>query len=325
MLEEFLIGMKKFIDTIMQDQIKTKVILIISILFFFLSLFVMQDDLLVIGVIFSFVPLWIFSLLDTKESIRWVLGFFVVFLTVMTVIWMKGTETSFDMMTLVKMSGGYFAVSLIVYFIIQKEKKSNAAALSKSLAIQKVLLKEVHHRTKNNMQVMIGLLELQLFKIKDSYYKQIFDANIRRIQTISFAYDHFDASGTFEYVDMCPYIDAVISSIQVTLPYPVSQEIECINLDLQTATNMGLIINEALGNSIEYMNIGSEVSLKPLEGKRYRLLIKNHSYTKSKDYSKGYTSLGLTLMEDFGASLPNSSVEIDNNNGIELKIDFDLK
>jgi two-component sensor histidine kinase len=93
---------------------------------------------------------------------------------------------------------------------------------------------------------------------------------------------------------------------------------------MKIAMNLGLIFNEAVTNSIEHAfddEIGNiDISFKKV-GTRYSLCIEDNG--KGYDTSKTYKSLGLTLIKDLSATFPNSSISIEGDKGVKIKIYFD--
>ena len=99
----------------------------------------------------------------------------------------------------------YPLITYIIY-ILKKERDISEKKLQDSIENNKLLFKEVHHRTKNNMQVIMGLLETQSFKIDDPKYKKMFQAHVERIKSMSFVHENLYKDTLHDEVDMHKYL-----------------------------------------------------------------------------------------------------------------------
>ena len=219
----------------------------------------------------------------------------------------------------------YLVFSYIIY-MIEKEREMHEDELNRALEKNKLLFKEVHHRTKNNMQVMMGLLETQSFKIEDPKYKKMFHAHVDRIKAMSFVHENLYQGGSFEEVDMHTYLTEILDNLQKLTQHTIISDIDYMTLDVNESINLGLIVNEAVSNAIEHAysaGIGRiDVSLKYL-GRRCVLSIKDEGV--GLNIKKEYHSLGMTLIEDLAASLPYGKLEIHVEHGTHIQIYFDTK
>jgi two-component sensor histidine kinase len=235
---------------------------------------------------------------------------------------MEWISLLYDGMLMFQISIGYIIISYWVY-LIEKERSSYENNLATALAGQEVLFKEVHHRTKNNMQVMMGLLETQSFKIKEPKYKKMFQAHVERIKAMSLVHENLYKNEMYEKVDMHKYLGELSDNLQKFTPHTIITDIDFVFLDMKTSMNLGLIFNEAVSNAIEHAySVGGgyiDVSLKCI-GQECVLRIKD--YGKGFNLDKEYHSLGMTLIEDLGASLPKGSVDISVSEGTEVKVYF---
>lgn len=220
---------------------------------------------------------------------------------------------------------GYLVVSYMLY-IIESERSSYEQRLNVALEENKILFKEVHHRTKNNMQVVMSLLESQSFKIDDPKYKKMFETHVDRLKAMSLMHKNLYSNHSYEEVDIQEYLEEIAQSLQTYTEHKINTDIDPVRIDMKIAMNLGLIFNEAVTNAIEHAfedNSGKiDISFKQ-EGERYHLCIADNG--KGYDTSKTYKSLGLTLIKDLSATLPHGSIDIEGKEGVKITIFFDVK
>ena len=217
---------------------------------------------------------------------------------------------------------GYVALSYMVG-MVQKEKIAFEKELEKSTKNNKMLFREIHHRTKNNMQVMMGLLETQSFKIEDPKCQKMLHSHIDRIKAMSYVHENLYTGTSIDSVDMHKYLNEILDNLQKITQHVIVADIDYIRLDIKQSMSIGLLVNEAVSNAIEHAySVGSgniDVSLKH-HGKEYELTIKD--YGLGFDTQREFQSLGMTLIQDLSASLPNGKIDIDTTNGTQITICF---
>jgi two-component sensor histidine kinase len=121
-----------------------------------------------------------------------------------------------------------------------------------------ILLKELHHRVKNNLQVMYSLLNLQKRRNKDADTIETLSAIQNRIQTMALVHQNLYNSGDFEMVELLNYIKTLANHLE--LIYKVDKQKinvdfeidESLKLPIETVVAIGLIVNEAVSNSFKY-------------------------------------------------------------------------
>ena len=209
-------------------------------------------------------------------------------------------------------------------YIIESERSSYEQRLNIALQENKILFKEVHHRTKNNMQVVMSLLESQAFKIDDPKYKKMFETHVDRLKAMSLMHKNLYSNHSYEEVDIQEYLEEIAQSLQTYTEYTIRTDIDPVIIDMRIAMSLGLIFNEAVTNAIEHAFDTDEgnidISFKQL-GKRYRLCIQDNG--KGFDTEQNYKSLGLSLMKDLSLTLPHSTIKIEAKAGTRIQIYFD--
>ncbi len=270
-------------------------------------------------------PIFVFYFLGVKKGIVWNAYMFIILLIVPLVSYVAQVKFVYGWGLLSQIVLGFLVVSYMLY-IIEKERSSYEAQLKVALEENKMLFKEVHHRTKNNMQVIMGLLESQSFKIDDPKYKKMFETHIDRLKAMSLMHKNLYTNQSFEQVDIKKYLEEIVRSLQLYSTHPIHTEIDPLMMDMKTAMNIGLIVNEAVTNAIEHAfdeKTGEVlISLKHI-GNRGALMIQDNG--KGFDTEKNYRSLGVTLIKDLSSTLCNGIIDMDGKNGAIIKIYFDLK
>ena len=193
------------------------------------------------------------------------------------------------------------------------------------------LLKEIHHRVKNNLQIVMSLLNSQSrFIDNDAALTAIHDSR-HRVYAMSLIHQKLYGSGNVSSINMSVYIREMASyladSFDLGQRIQFEHSIEPLEMDVSQAVPLGLILNEAITNSIKYAfpndrNGVIATSLTETGPQQYLLCISDNgigipSHLKNKKTS----SLGMNLMEGLSKNL-GGSFSIENNNGTTIKILF---
>jgi two-component sensor histidine kinase len=270
-------------------------------------------------------PIAFYYFLDAKKGL---ISNLLVFALLLCFTLLKITNTIpllYNSSLMFQISIGYLFVAYWVY-LVERERSVYASSLVSALEGQEVLFKEVHHRTKNNMQVIMGLLETQSFKVSDPQYKKMFQSHVERIKAMSMVHENLYKNELYEKVDMHKYLGELCENLQKFTPHTILTDIDFVYLDIKISMSLGLILNEAVSNAIEHAysmeNGYIDVSLKCIE-ESCQLQIKD--YGKGMDIDKEYSSsLGMTLIDDLSSSLPSGKMNLKIDDGTEINIEFTL-
>jgi two-component sensor histidine kinase len=137
------------------------------------------------------------------------------------------------------------------------DKKEIELRLRKLLTEKEFLLKEVHHRVKNNLQVISSILNLQSSYVKDKGTLEILRESQNRIKSMSFIHESLYRSDDFSSVNFSGYINSLSSNLVRTYiidhgNIKLDLDLGDVNLSLDQAIPCGLILNELISNSIKY-------------------------------------------------------------------------
>ncbi len=142
-------------------------------------------------------------------------------------------------------------------FLDITDRKETEKAISASLKEKEVLLREIHHRVKNNMQIVISLLNLQARQIKDKQILEIFQESQNRIRAMALIHETLFQSPDLSRVDSGIYINKLANALFQVFGTGHQQielivAAEGIFLAIDDAVPIGLVINELLTNALKY-------------------------------------------------------------------------
>jgi len=213
--------------------------------------------------------------------------------------------------------------------MIKSEVVKKTQELNTALEVKELLLKEVHHRVKNNLQIILSIIRLQNDKVDDEKVSEKFINLENRINAISKTYNMLLIKDNLEEIDMQEYIDSLLVDIQETVR-STGQNIKIhtdINafIPLRESVYIGLIINELITNTYKYAfddNKGT-ISISLAQNKNdYVLTIE--------DDGKGYTlqeqtnSLGLKLIHTLVYDQLGGEMETKTNSHTKNIIRFSI-
>ncbi len=139
---------------------------------------------------------------------------------------------------------------LIVYFREVTFQKQTELELKKTLVEKDILLRETHHRVKNNLQIISSLLNLQSNNYVTPEFKGTCQSCINRIRTISDIHQQLYAEDDFQSVNIKNFIEEVIAAARSDNKIIMKYDVDEVKINLTSAIGIGLIIYELLTNSI---------------------------------------------------------------------------
>lgn len=235
---------------------------------------------------------------------------------------------------------GIVAVIIIAGLLYRQnylKQKSNQLITEKNNQLQDLvadkewLLKEIHHRVKNNLQIIMSLLNSQSIYIDDDAALMAINDSQRRVQAISLIHQKLYHSENASLIDMPQYIDELVSYLKDSFDTGSGivfvQDIEPVNLDVGNAIPLGLIINEGIVNAIKYAFPNGRkgavgLSLK-YDGPDYLILCiydNGIGLPPNIEISK-QDSLGFSLMQGLTRQL-DGTLTVESNKGLNISIRF---
>jgi PAS domain S-box-containing protein len=212
------------------------------------------------------------------------------------------------------------------------ERKRADERFSASLREKEVLIKEVHHRVKNNLQVIASMLNLQAGSETDDRCRVALRDSQNRIRTLALIHEKLYSSGDLAEIPIKDYIEDLTSSLfrslsSVSGAVSLQLDIADVLLDINAAIPVALILNELISNSLEHAfpkGVEGEISItfKPSSASRYRLTVKDSGVGMPGDMDfRNTESLGLQLVCLLTKQL-DGEIELDGTNGTEFTIGF---
>ncbi|MGB9978280.1 PAS domain S-box protein [Methanobacterium sp.] len=216
------------------------------------------------------------------------------------------------------------------------ELKKAEENIKSSLEEKEILLREIHHRVKNNLQIIISLLSLQKRYIKDNETRNILEESQNRVKSMAMVHEKLYNSESLVKIDFKEYIKDLTDSLFLTYkisPYVVklNKKIDNIFFDVNTAIPCGLIINELVTNSLKHAfpqttdpeSKNNEIQIKLLQSQNNFVLIVSDNglgLPENIDF-KSTESLGLRLVNSLVRQL-DGDIKIDRTEGTKFKIIF---
>lgn len=233
--------------------------------------------------------------------------------------------------------GAVVIIAILLYRQSRLRQKNNKTITHKNEQLQELLadkewlLKEIHHRVKNNLEIIMSLLNTQTKYISNDAALDAINDSQRRVQAISLIHQKLYQSENTSSIDMRQYIDELVSYLRDSFSTGgrtvIEQDIEPVKLDVAKATPLGLIINEGIVNAIKYAFPGEQrgiikVSLE--QDGPYNLLLKicdnGNGLPPGTEVSK-QGSLGFSLMHGLTRQL-DGVLKIESNKGLRISIRF---
>lgn len=225
---------------------------------------------------------------------------------------------------------------VIGHFIISTDitnRKLAEEKLKASLNEKEVLLREVHHRVKNNLQVISSLLNLQSSYVKNCEVRDLFKESQNRIKSMALIHERLYQSKDLANIDFGEYSNRLIRQLFSSykagtkrISYSIS--IHEIFLDINTAIPCGLIINELVTNALKHAFINSEegkidISLHMKKPNSCKLIVSDNGigFPEKLDF-RATETLGLQLVVTLVEQL-NGKITLLKSNGTRFKITFD--
>ncbi len=242
--------------------------------------------------------------------------------------------------------GGLIAVLLVIgllyrNYIIKQKSNSKLESLNLDLEIKnklldkrnaenELLLKEIHHRVKNNLEVVSSLLSLQSAKMDDPNMQVAMLASQNRVQSMGILHQKLYQSEHLAFIEMKNYFENlcenILDSYNETNRIKVNIDMKEIELDVDTAVPIGLIVNELMTNSLKYAFPKGEkgeieLSLKSVDKVNFTLQISDNGVGKHLNSQAKGTGFGTQLVTLLTRQIEGTLLE-ENNNGTMILINF---
>lgn len=212
----------------------------------------------------------------------------------------------------------------------KNEINAKNASLERLLEEKDWLVKEVHHRVKNNLQMVMSLLNAQSHYLQDEKASSAIRDSQHRIHSMSLIHKKLYQSDNVTTINTEVYINELIEyfrqSFNISQRITFRTEIEAIELDASQAVPIGLILNEAITNSVKHaFPDGSgtiSIYLMLLQHDKIRLQVSDDGTGMQNENSAAKT-LGMRLMNGLSEDL-DGIFTLDGQNGVSITLEFKL-
>jgi len=227
------------------------------------------------------------------------------------------------------------AIEMIGTSLDITERKEAEEKIQTSLREKEALLREIHHRVKNNLQVVCALLDLQAETIADPHSREAFQESRNRVRSMAQIHEQLTYNENLAQVNMDSYIEELVSSLRVaygTEKVAIQIDVSDVTLPFDLVSPCGLLINELVSNAMKHAfpaNTSSgqnriRISLKQLPANKRRLELTVADNGVGLPHNVHLTnpdSLGLTLVNLLMRQL-DASLNIEQDSGTTFKIVF---
>lgn len=207
--------------------------------------------------------------------------------------------------------------------IIERE-----ATIGDSLAEKETLLREIHHRVKNNLQIIISLLNMQERKLKDKEGLAAIVETRSRINAIALVHKGLYESKDLRYVNMEKFLDRLLPELSIALGLKARRikvigSVECELMEADTATPVALFIVEAITNSVKHgVDGGGAITIKISQcGPKVTASVSDNGGVNAQT-PKTTGGMGTKLMRGFARQLGGTLTKTPSQDGYEVALNF---
>ncbi|WP_445663968.1 PAS domain S-box protein [Fodinibius sp. AD559] len=224
---------------------------------------------------------------------------------------------------------------LIAYVRDNTDHEIHEKTIRKSLKEKETLLAEIHHRVKNNLAIISGLLQMQVFNTEDEKLLAKLKESQSRIQSIAMVHEKLYSSETFSEIAIDKYINDLLNMIEESMidfekEIHVNTEMESILLTVGQAIPCGLLLNEMITNcykhAFENRDKGKiDISIRENKG-QITLSVTDNGIGLPEDFNiEEQPSLGMTIINTLTTQL-NGRMEVDSGDyGTSFSLSFDIE
>lgn len=226
------------------------------------------------------------------------------------------------------------AGATLAVYVALKQRRSMEDRLRSSIREKEVLLREVHHRVKNNLQVVSSLLYLQSLYIKDETIAGLFREGQERIRAMALVHEKLYGTADLSRVDFAEYVRSLAGELLVSYGITAATvglhvDIGKVQLDIATAIPCGLVINELVTNALKHafpMGTKGEITIaaRPVGGDRLELTVRDNGvgFPEGFDLANAGT-LGLQLVRTLIEPL-RGTIELRREGGTAFTIRINM-
>lgn len=232
--------------------------------------------------------------------------------------------------TLITIIASLLLLILLLLFVTYRNNWKKNRLLEKQNKEKEFLLKEIHHRVKNNLGVVSSLLELQTAQIKDPKMKEIMSKSQNRVYSMSIIHQKLYQGKNLAFIEMKDYFmelgNHILDSFGANNEVGMIYEMKKIELDVDTAIPLGLIVNELLTNAFKYAFPNKlkgiiSVGLIKINNQTYELKVTDNGVGQDENKLKQNAGFGMQLIALLTKQL-DGVIEKSNHDGTTVRITF---
>ena len=225
---------------------------------------------------------------------------------------------------------------MIEYCLDITERKQAEEQIKTSLEEKEVLLREIHHRVKNNMQIISSLMRLQSRSIEDEKGIAIFTECQNRVKAMALIHTKLYQSESLSNINFSEYVKELAQNLMDSYDIDpgkiaLTTDVEKVSLGVDLAAPCGLLVNELISNSLKHAfpkEASGEIKIyiHPTENGQIELTISDNGvgFPEELDIRKT-KSLGLQLVTTLAENQLQGKIELNRGAGTEFKITFNNK
>jgi len=216
------------------------------------------------------------------------------------------------------------------------DRKTAEDQLQHSLMEKEILLREVHHRVKNNMQVISGLIELQSTQITDPEIRRLFQETYNRIKTMALIHESLYRSKDYVHLDFSAYLRELVSYLLASYGRTMNEitvdiQLRVTRLDMDVAIPCGLIANELLSNALKHgfpdgRHGTISIRLDSSGPDMCEFVVSDDGVGMPPDFDiLKVKTFGLQLINGLASHQMRGTVDLERGNGTTVRVHFPCK
>ena len=214
----------------------------------------------------------------------------------------------------------------------KKEIEHQKEKVEQSLIEKEVLLKEIHHRVKNNLQIISSLLDEQARSSSDAQLKKMMKEGQDRVQSMALIHQNLYQSDNLSGINIRAYINELTKNIShsqaAAQNVEIALDVDDAKLDIDTAIPVGLILNELITNAFKYAFAGKEtgkisIGFHENADKKYLVEVADNGIGLPNDFDiRKAKSLGLNLVQGLVRQLDGTMKFTGSAQGTNFELQF---
>lgn len=218
-------------------------------------------------------------------------------------------------------------VMILLYVLYRRKEKSKKQLDDRNHKVEQ-LLREVHHRVKNNLQIVSSFINIQLDKVQDDDAAEALKDTSTRIMALAGLHQSLYRQEDLSRIQLKEYIEDLCNSIGATMGgnVNISHDVENLNLDIDQAIPVGLAVNELITNALKHAFTGRQeghIHVSLHHGKQWELVVQDNGKGLPHDLDPNrLQSIGIRLVQDLAERQLRGVFSFYNDHGAVFKIAF---